>query len=135
MLLPNSGSKNDTSPSWLGGVLEAGDCSVSLDGKSAATQWSPVCSGPLPVHGTATLLNVQPKTGRTHQIRRHLAHMEHPIVGEHLYPKQHEDAVETMERYTGHGLFLSAVGMHIPEGRPWTRDHRQFATTTQVFRE
>lgn len=99
-----------------GRVLEAGDCSVSLDGKSAATKWSPVCSGPLPVHGTATLLDVQPKTGRTHQIRRHLAHVEHPIVGEHLYPKEHEEAVEPLERYTGHGLFLSAVGMHIPEG-------------------
>jgi len=99
-----------------GHVLEAGRCHVALNGKSASTDWSPVCSGPLPVHGTATLLDVQPKTGRTHQIRRHLAHMGHPIVGEHLYPQQHEESLEPLERYSGHGLFLSAVEMFIPEG-------------------
>ncbi|MEJ7711244.1 MAG: pseudouridine synthase [Pyrinomonadaceae bacterium] len=32
-----------------------------------------------------TLLNVEIKTGRTHQIRVHLAHIKHPIVGDALY--------------------------------------------------
>ncbi|WP_115317134.1 23S rRNA pseudouridine(1911/1915/1917) synthase RluD [Legionella birminghamensis] len=32
-----------------------------------------------------TLLNVQLLTGRTHQIRVHMAHIKHPVVGDQLY--------------------------------------------------
>lgn len=32
-----------------------------------------------------TLLEVEIKTGRTHQIRVHLAHVRHPVVGDELY--------------------------------------------------
>ncbi len=32
-----------------------------------------------------SLLEVEPKTGRTHQIRVHLSHIGHPIIGDKLY--------------------------------------------------
>ncbi len=34
---------------------------------------------------TASLVRVQPKTGRTHQIRVHCASMGHPVIGDYVY--------------------------------------------------
>ncbi len=36
-------------------------------------------------HARVSLLEVQPKTGRTHQIRVHLSSIGHPVIGDHLY--------------------------------------------------
>ena len=35
-----------------------------------------------------TYVEVYPKTGRTHQIRVHMSHRGHPIVGDELYGKR-----------------------------------------------
>ncbi len=49
-------------------------------GKASATQWK--VAERLPA---ATLVRVQPATGRRHQIRVHLYHIGHPIVGDLKY--------------------------------------------------
>ena len=51
-------------------------------GKPSLTRWKPLGSGPWP--GTTRLL-LEPFTGRTHQLRVHLAAIRHPIVGDPLY--------------------------------------------------
>jgi 23S rRNA pseudouridine1911/1915/1917 synthase len=38
-----------------------------------------------------TLLKVEPETGRTHQIRVHLAFLKHPVVADELYGKKKND--------------------------------------------
>lgn len=39
----------------------------------------------------ATLIELQPLTGRTHQIRVHLASFGHPIIGDHVYGKNEKE--------------------------------------------
>lgn len=43
--------------------------------------------------GLFSLLDVFPKTGRTHQIRVHLAHIKHPVVGDKLYSAGRESTI------------------------------------------
>lgn len=40
--------------------------------------------------GTMTLLDLAPKTGRTHQLRVHLESIGHPIIGDPLYGSQYK---------------------------------------------
>lgn len=49
-------------------------------------------------HGTFSLMECLPKTGRQHQIRLHLEAAGHPIVGDKLYGMPEEEAVRFYER-------------------------------------
>ena len=40
---------------------------------------------PIEIEGKKTKLEILIKTGRTHQIRAHLAHIKHPIIGDTFY--------------------------------------------------
>ncbi len=53
---------------------------VTEDGRRAVTHWHV-----LERFGTETLLNVRLETGRTHQIRVHMAYIKHPILGDEVY--------------------------------------------------
>ena len=53
---------------------------VTEGGRRAVTHWHV-----LERFGTETLLDVALETGRTHQIRVHMAYIKHPIVGDEVY--------------------------------------------------
>jgi 23S rRNA pseudouridine1911/1915/1917 synthase len=58
------------------------EMTVSPDkGKEALTYWEKIED----FGGCFSLMIVRPKTGRTHQIRVHFAHIEHPIAGDRVY--------------------------------------------------
>jgi 23S rRNA pseudouridine1911/1915/1917 synthase len=56
---------------------------VSEHGREAVTHYRVIDSR----HETSWL-NLNPKTGRTHQIRVHLAHIGHPIIGDPIYARK-----------------------------------------------
>lgn len=47
-----------------------------------------------------TLINVKLETGRTHQIRVHMAHIQHPLVGDPLYGRRLQLPPNCSERFT-----------------------------------
>lgn len=58
---------------------------VVLDGKPAITHYRIIKKYPRHTH-----LRVQLETGRTHQIRVHMAHIRHPVVGDKVYARRYQ---------------------------------------------
>ncbi len=62
------------------------------DLRDAETYWTRVATSKVEVEGKPekfSLVEVEPKTGRTHQIRVHFTAINHPVVGDSLYaPKR-----------------------------------------------
>lgn len=75
-----------------------------LDGKVAITGYKTIQVVPSLRNGHLSLLELSPQTGRTHQLRKHLSGIGHPIVGD----KRYGIAGSVMLHK---GLFLAAVGL------------------------
>jgi len=61
-----------------------------------------------------TLLEVKPKTGRTHQIRVHLASIGHPIAGDKQYRFKRQPWPENLNRQFLHAAYLK---FQLPDGK------------------
>ncbi len=84
------------------------------EGKEAITEYTV-----LERFKTATLVRVQTKTGRTHQIRAHFKAINHPLVGDKLYKKKHMKNIRPIEldRVFLHATTLTIV---LPGGKERT---------------
>lgn len=63
----------------------------SIDGKEAISE---ISLHEVSADGERSLLDVRIETGRKHQIRRHLASLDHPVIGDRLYGSGEEDGVD-----------------------------------------
>jgi len=61
-----------------------------------------------------TLLEVKPKTGRTHQIRVHLASIGHPLAGDKQYKFKRQPWPENLNRQFLHAAYLK---FQLPDGK------------------
>ncbi len=116
-----------TAGRWRGGARElreslhkhltaSGERRVSVheDGQRAATRVEP-----LAVSGDLSLLELRLLTGRTHQIRVHLSHAGHPVVGDDKYGDF--ELNRTLAKQGAKRLFLHArrlVFRHPVSGEP-----------------
>lgn len=65
----------------------------ALAPKEASTRYEVVSC-----HGSRSLVRLAPTTGRTHQLRVHLAHLGHPILGDKLYGRTDQEFVQWRQR-------------------------------------
>jgi 23S rRNA pseudouridine1911/1915/1917 synthase len=77
---------------------------VVARGKPAVTHYHVVAR-----YLDATLLECRLETGRTHQIRVHLASIGHPIVGDPVYGKRTDRRAENFERQALHAQQLGLI--------------------------
>jgi len=83
----------------------------------AVTHYEPLALVELPFavskkHATSrySLVKVMPKTGRKHQLRRHMAHLRHPIVGDSNHGDNRHNRFFASQ-FDSHRLLLAATGM------------------------
>ena len=96
-------------PLALAGGLVRVKMGVRADGLPSRTRWRAVRRAPGHDGGEYTLVECWPETGRQHQIRAHLDHLGHPIVGDKLYPDE-----RVFADYQDHGWEAVADRLALP---------------------
>lgn len=94
---------------------------VRKDGDAAVTRWEVAERYP-----AATLLRLELETGRTHQIRVHLQHAGHPVLGDRQYGRKGQHLLKRQALHASHLAFA-----HPTSGEPIRLD-AEFAPDMQA---
>lgn len=102
-------------------------------GKPAVTHFEPVERFP----GGITLLRCKLETGRTHQIRVHMQHIGHPLVGEQVYSASRRGYHKIpFPRQALHAERLGLIHPHTQDYRQWECPlPPDFASLLQALRD
>lgn len=98
----------------LDGVQDAYAPAAESGPKPCRTSYRTLATVELPVRvdryptSRYALVELEPESGRRHQLRRHLAHLSHPIVGDSTYGKGRHNRLFA-ERYGVRRLLLACV--------------------------
>ncbi len=84
--------------------------SVQETGRTAITRFTVIDS-----RNNTSWIRLYPKTGRTHQLRVHMAHTGHPIIGDPIYARK-----------SGHSEFLALVAKVLRIVHPTTGKEMEF---------
>jgi len=88
----------------IGEMSSKGTIDSAIDEKNALTEFEKIASVTSERFGFLNLVKLQPKTGRKHQIRKHLFAIGNPILGDKEYFLDHKIL-------NGKGLFLHAASL------------------------
>lgn len=83
----------------IGEMESVGTIETPIDDKPSESHFEVIDSVPSERFGTLNLVKLSPKTGRRHQLRKHLASMGTPILGDKDYGKE--------------GLILNGKGLYL----------------------
>lgn len=99
--------------------------------KRLAETTLPICVDRYPTSRYA-LLELTPLTGRKHQIRRHLKHIAHPIIGDATYGKGRHNRFFA-EHFSCHRMLLACTDMQIRHPVTQATLHFHAPITGQYF--
>ncbi len=88
----------------IGDMQPEGEITADIDGKSASSGYTVIDSVASTRFGRLNLIELIPQTGRRHQLRKHLAMIGNPILGDKEYGIK--DLI-----LRGKGLYLHACGL------------------------
>lgn len=101
----------------IGKTATTGEINSAVAEKEAFTHYETLQTVTSLQNGHLSHVQLYPKTGRTHQLRVHLASINHPIVGDQLYGKKEENYKK--------GLFLCATSITFTH--PKTQENVSFS--------
>ena len=88
----------------IGEMNSGGSINLDIDDKPSQSKYLRYKTVPSKRFDTLNLVQLEPKTGRRHQLRKHLSHMGNPILGDKLYGI--DDLI-----LNGKGLYLHAYAL------------------------
>jgi 23S rRNA pseudouridine1911/1915/1917 synthase len=102
------------------------------DGRAASSSYTT-----LQRLGPYSLLEVQIHTGRTHQIRVHLAHVGHPVVGDVVYGRKGRRAASEPGEQPLKRQFLhaAALGFRLPSTSEYREFHSELPADLKIVLE